>query len=348
MDNRGIKLAYIAGVLDGDGSFSLIKSSPRTLSRSPLYTPMIQLANVSRKLIDLFNDEFGGYVNTRKAYIADDGHARQECHAWKIKGVDGCLQFIESISQYLVIKKDRAEFLRNYIVAHPFIRGSNKLNDEELFKREKAYLAMLRYNQLPCTSCQLNKNKQFDSTDEQFWSYIAGLMDTDGSFSIKREDKKRKNMTYIPVILLTMTDCRAIYSLMNNFVGGNLYIAKAKTAKNGFCYRFMITSKDKCAKFLRNIIPYLQVKHDQANVLLKFCENMVLTKCRMNGVGVDELIFREQCYADIIKLNNGVYKSHLIVLKPLPDNAEGNKVQAGKPCSTNAVSDGTTKVDAVL
>lgn len=44
----------------------------------------------------------------------------------------------------------------------------------------------------------------------------------------------------------------------------------------------------------------------------------------------------------------GVVKSHLIVLKPLPDNAEGNKVQAGKPCSMNAVSDGTTKVDAVL
>ena len=46
---------------------------------------------------------------------------------------------------------------------------------------------------------------------------------------------------------------------------------------------------------------------------------------------------------------NGRFKSLLIILKPLTDNAEGNKEQAGfMPCSLNAVSEETSKDDAVL
>ncbi len=41
MKDKEISVAYIAGVLDGDGSFSLIKKHEKK-NRSPLYFPMIQ------------------------------------------------------------------------------------------------------------------------------------------------------------------------------------------------------------------------------------------------------------------------------------------------------------------
>ena len=68
----------------------------------------------------------------------------------------------------------------------------------------------------------------------------------------------------------------------------------------------------------------------------------------MHGIPEEELKFRDKCYAEIIKLNNGVDKSPLIVLKPLTGNAEGNKVQAAKACSMNAVSEETPKGDATV
>ena len=75
--------------------------------------------------------------------------------------------------------------------------------------------------------------------------------------------------------------------------------------------------------FLDKLLPYLTIKKDNALKLYNYCINAMQ--------------------------KNGVIKSPLIVLEPLPDNAGGNKEQAGfMPCSLNAVSEETSKDDAVL
>ena len=83
MNNREITLAYIAGALDGDGSFSLIKATA-SAARSPLYYPMIQLANTREELVCVLKNEFSGTVSIRKSYIGKDGGTRKECYQWKL------------------------------------------------------------------------------------------------------------------------------------------------------------------------------------------------------------------------------------------------------------------------
>jgi len=88
-------------------------------------------------------------------------------------------------------------------------------------------------------------------------------------------------------------------------------------------------------------------KRKAAIELLQFCETfkqMHGTK----GVSSDELALRQQSYELIIAYNNGVVKSPLMDLEPLPDNAGGNKAEAAKACTVNAVSEETPKGDAVL
>lgn len=347
--NKDIKLAYFAGALDGDGSFSLIKGTPNK-DRSPLYYPMIQLANAKKELIELFKNEFGGSVNLRKAYMAKDGHERKPSYQWKQEKSAKCLPLLESIIPYLIIKRKRAEFLRDYIIDNPFIRGSNRLDADTLMNREKSYLKMRSFNDNPDTSgLLLSKAKRVDSDSDLFWSYVAGLMDTDGSFSLKKENRTSRNFkspVYMPVILLSMVDCRAIYHIMNNFIGGNMIIIKAKTTTNGFCYRFSITSKKAALSFLKKCIPFLHLKKQIAETLLESCEAFV----RMNGksgVSPEQNLIRDKYYSAIKKLNYGVSKSSLMDLKPLTDNSEGNKAE-GNDATVNAVSEKTTKVDAVL
>jgi len=346
MENKEIKLAYLAGALDGDGSFSLIKRTKgSSVGISPLYYPVIQFGGLHKELVDMFATEFGGSIFTRKAHINNDGKNRKTFFAWKTEKSNQCMPALESLIPYLIVKKQRATLLRDFITDNPFIRGSNRLTNDVLLRREKSYLKMKEFNENPSMHCDLNSRRQ-TSEDSLFWAYAAGLMDTDGSFSLKREIRKSKQ--YAPVILLTMVDCRAIYHIMNNFVGGKSIIIKAKTAKKGFCYRFSINSREAAINFLTRCLPYLSVKKNIAQKLLEFCQITKVTKgCK--GVSTADIQIRDQYYFDLIELNNGVYKFPLIVLEPLTDNAEGNKEQAGqKPCSLNAVSEETSNEDAVL
>ena len=326
--NEKIKMAYVAGCLDGDGSFSLIKNVSSG-HIAPLYYPMVQLANINKVLIDLLYENFGGHTNTRELYVGTDGGIRKKCHGWKLEKSTKCLPFLEKLIPYLVIKKERAQFLRDFIEENPFVRGSNRLDSETLYMRESSYIKMMGFNQNPCVNGMLlSKGKRADCEDDEFWSYVAGLMDTDGSFSVKKEIRTTggsKNPVHTPTILLTMTDCRAIYHLMNNFDGGNLCVVRARTATQGFCYRFSITSRKIAIKFLKKVIPFLFIKKNTAQVLLEFSESFL----KMNGkkgLSQEELMVREHYYCKV-KALNGVVKSSLMDLKPLPDNAGGNKAE---------------------
>lgn len=325
MEKRGIELAYLAGALDGDGSFSLIKRSTRSVS--PLYEPMIQIANVNKELIDLFHN-YSGSTGIRSSYIAKDGAIRRKCYYWKAKGLKQSLPILESVIPYLVMKKERALFLRNYIVNNPFKRGSNRLSDDELRVREKAYLVMRNFNNNPSSNGNLyTKSKRKTSDNDEFWAYTAAIIDTDGSLSIKKENgvsRGRRSPTYTALISLTMTDCTSIYYIANNFVGCNVTIVKAKSAIKGFCYRFTISSKKVAIEFLKKCTPFLLIKKDQAKILLDFCESSKTTKLRMNGISEEELKFRESCYERIIQLNKyGVVKPSLIEVETLwGDTAE--------------------------
>lgn len=328
--NQDLKLAYLAGALDGDGSFSLIKGTSSS-SISPLYYPMIQFANAKKEMIDLFHDEFGGSVNLRRAYTAKDGRERKISHQWKLEKAPKCLPFLETIIPHLIIKKQRAEFLRDYIINNPFIRGSNRLSNDTLALRERAYLKMRSLNDNPDTSGELySKAKRKNSYEDYFWAYVAGIMDTDGSFSLKREIRTTggsKSPVFTVSILLSQVDCRAIYHIMNNFVGGNMMVIKSKSTASGFCYRFSITSRKSAILFLQRCIPFLYIKKDVAQKLLEFCETFKGSHGK-GGVSKEQNCIREQCCTAIKELNKyGVSKFPLIDLEPLPDNAEGNKAQ---------------------
>ena len=323
MNYNGNILAYMAGVMDGDGSFSFIK---RAGCKSPLYFPMMQLANEKESLIDLFIGKFGGRKFTRTKLAKD---SKRVSYSWKIEKKNPCIPFLESISQYLIIKKERADLLLDFCLNHEFNRGSGRINPDENLKREKLYLKICEMNSNP----NINGYLRFDNfinESIEFWSYVAGIMDTDGSFSLKKEIRKSggsKSPVYTPTILLSQYDSRAIYHMSNNFVGSNLIVIKAKDTKNGFCYRFSITSRKYAIEFLKRIVPFLVLKKEQAQVLLEYC----LSVKTLNGrskLNENEIQLRDEYYQKIINLNKyGVYKPSLIDLEA----RRGDKAEAKAP-----------------
>lgn len=306
-----ILMSYIAGLMDGDGSFSLQKLNK--VSKSPLYFPVLQFGFQKKQIVDKLVNMFGGTVfeidpKTDKRY-------KQTFFLWRLRSIKNVLPCLEKLIKYLILKKDRAQFLLDFCKNFTFIRGY-PLTNEVILEREKAYLKMGSFNNnrefkgIDSTHRPLRNNE-----DDSFWAYVAGIVESDGSFSIKKQ-KYQYGQRYTPIISIDMVDPTSIGFISKNCNQGKVLANKNKDCTNGICYRLAIGKKLEVIDFLERVIPFLKVKHEQANTLLEFCQNWKNTGYCKAGVPLEEMTFREECHQKIKQLNKyGVYKSSLIDLE---------------------------------
>ena len=320
-------MSYLAGVMDGDGSFSLIKKI-ECETRSPLYSPLIQLGSLSSDLIEFIKATFGGSSSILKEKVGKDGIKRRQFYRWKAEKSSQCTIVLQKLCNFLVIKKERAQFLKTYIEQNPFIRGSKRLSQDVLNEREFAYRKMRALNEDKKYFSGFSKEFAKNPTDNQlFWSYLAGLIDTDGSLSIRKNKPtvKNKNYRYTPMILLSMNDIRGFNFIRENCPFGNYKVYKAKSCVTGMTNRLTIHKREEVVKVLTKIMPYLRVKKEQAKVLLNFCNNFVPVLHRQNSIPQEQLNFREESYQQLINCNKyGVSKPSLIDLEA---QEQGNKAE---------------------
>lgn len=314
-------LAYIGGLMDGDGSFTVAR---RTNNKgiNLLYYPLIQFGSLNRESVNLMKEIFGGTLHLQKSHSKTDGSLRRDFYRWRLEKSPNCLPFLETMIPYLEIKKERAEFLKDFIIKNPFKRGSIPLSPEVLATRENDYFKMQKFNDERTFKRTLVKQTKYVTEDFHFWAYFAGLLDSDGSFSIKKE----KTNAYSPQILLTQTDIRGINKIRRNICLGTVFLVKAKSTQLKSCYRYGVYSREEMEILLPRVISFLRVKKTQAEVLLEFCQNFTPVLNRRNGIPQEELNLRESYYQNIMQLNKyGVYKPSLIDLeaREAGDRAEG-------------------------
>lgn len=97
-------LAYLAGIIDGEGSFTMEPRRRPNGLRARI--PEITVASVDKELIDWLHDRCGGSVSCSKATN------RKPMHRWVLRG-SMCQEVTTAVKPYLVIerKKKRAEKL---------------------------------------------------------------------------------------------------------------------------------------------------------------------------------------------------------------------------------------------
>jgi len=98
------ELAYFAGVLDGEGSFSIGGSS-----RSHIHATQINVGNTDLRLLHWIVERFGGNVHVERRH--NPAHAK----IWRWYSHVGNLdQMIRAVLPYLVIKREQAELVLAY------------------------------------------------------------------------------------------------------------------------------------------------------------------------------------------------------------------------------------------
>lgn len=280
-------MAYIAGLIDGDGHIGIRRVSGEL-------KPLVQLHNSIKKMPEYLKRIFDGTV----AFDRPKKEGNRTVWKWMLQGKEGCRRFIERIMPYLILKQDSAkemlEFLNVPIEGKDYFQSSKDLNLNRKIE-----------------VVNLGNIQRGTNEDSFFWAYVAGVMDTDGSFSIERAVRKPANgnrqrnnlIKYRPKILLSMVSERSIRFILENCPFGNLHVIKANSALRGSAFRFSVSARSEAIEFLKRCVPYLQTKSIQAIKLLNFCRAYL----PINGlakVPEEEKQYREDCYKEIMMLNN--------------------------------------------
>lgn len=133
---RPIDLAYMAGIIDGEGCFwiGLIPKKSGDGYATSHYRGLLKIDNTDISLIDWIDTVFSGTCSARTRCTSSRKFERP-VFTWNATG-DRLLDMCEQILPYLVIKKQHCENMIKFRKTYTARHGSNKLSDEILTIRQ--------------------------------------------------------------------------------------------------------------------------------------------------------------------------------------------------------------------
>jgi hypothetical protein len=109
------KLAYLAAMLDGEGYFSISRTTiyDRNHNPYPAFDLQIGIANTSTKLMKWLVSNFG--QSYRPLSHRTNTFAKKVCYQWKMERRENQELLTLAVLPYLVIKKEQAKTALRYI-----------------------------------------------------------------------------------------------------------------------------------------------------------------------------------------------------------------------------------------
>lgn len=130
------ELAYAAGIIDGEGSISVLRRLRPKLEKVYHYCLQVQVSQKEKPILNWLAMRFGGKVNGYTQYKGSLGYGNPIYH-WQIFG-ETARDFLVAIEPYLIKTKFQASIAKNY----PVNRTKNHLSEDDYAYQEYAYKAM--------------------------------------------------------------------------------------------------------------------------------------------------------------------------------------------------------------
>jgi hypothetical protein len=270
--NRGETLAYLAGVVDGDGYFVVAKDFRTARTVHPYYRTTLGVQQLwPGKALKLFASVFDGKVTVYPS-LAGTPMARCELHGQK------CAAATRKLLPYLLIKKNQA--LVSLDVGR--LRQEAQVGSAEGYARlESARQTALSLNDgswtrsgklLPVAAVLRGYGRlgpvELGWTQREIHAYLAGVMDSDGNLRI---EKKRVRDMLGPNYRINIRCAEVVPSpaleLLAKTFGGRLAVRKSQSPNERDLVSWSL--HDAAAmRAVEALAPYLVVKLAEANLLL--------------------------------------------------------------------------------
>lgn len=139
-------LSYTAGLLDGEGSISIIKQINRSTVAGYSFHLRVVIYNTNEWLIKWLQMQFGGIIVISRRKIP----FRAPLYSWRLSG-NKAANFLVTLCPYLLIKRPQAEVALAFQAKKNNRRGTytNPMTSAELTEQEKDRLTCMALNVKP-------------------------------------------------------------------------------------------------------------------------------------------------------------------------------------------------------
>ena len=109
IDYKERDIAYLAGIIDGEGTMYIGNFSKNPKTGLPNYQTQMEVVNTEKKLIEWLAQTFGGKcANRTREQIP--GKSRKEVFIWRCSG-DRLTHLCEILKPYLIIKRRQVDIM---------------------------------------------------------------------------------------------------------------------------------------------------------------------------------------------------------------------------------------------
>lgn len=139
-----VQIAYIAGIIDGEGHISITRNKSNTCKRGYRHRVQIAVTNSEVKLMNLLKSWFDGHIAEVKM---DENHYYQkQCYSWRTWAVNEQLEFLKNIEPYLFLKRKQAQICINFLENGGLGYKGVGVSDQEWNRREQLCKEIQKYN----------------------------------------------------------------------------------------------------------------------------------------------------------------------------------------------------------
>lgn len=269
MDTQNIR-AYAAGYVDGDGCIYLGKTIQKP-DMIIVYEYSIQITSVKRPVLDHFQKIFGGVIR-KKPFKPN----HRDAFCWTIKGRESAY-FIQAIHAFLVDKHEQASmFLYFSSLVH---HNKFKPVDQTLINRREELITNIRKekhmnNHVTKEAIEALKDQKHTVTPADIdFPYLAGLIDSEGCFRIKKwKPKNRPNHVYNITVEIGNTKLPILPWLVQRFGGSVVFIAARANKKASATWTLSAAA---LYEILPKIRPFLTSKQEVCDKLIEFQQTIL-------------------------------------------------------------------------
>jgi len=111
-DELKLTLAYIAGLLDGEGYIGIRKASWKKYRHLKL---LVQITNSDKEVIEWIKNTSQTLVKSGFIDVLPAKNTRKARYVFKLEGMKGIKRFLQMLLPYLRIKRKQAEMALKYI-----------------------------------------------------------------------------------------------------------------------------------------------------------------------------------------------------------------------------------------
>jgi hypothetical protein len=140
-------IAYIAGILDGEGCVQIQKCKLHNREINQTYKLQVRISNTDLRLINYINSIYPAYIYNSSEKRTN----RKRQFVWHINGKKAGL-FLSETMPYLIVKKQQVVLALDFLKTYEKYYGIFGVPKDVLEYREKLYL-----------ECQKCKSLEFDS-----------------------------------------------------------------------------------------------------------------------------------------------------------------------------------------